>query len=199
VFRLIPDDLEVTFDYAGVLLLAGDAEGYRRFCARLLERGDKLKCLDHPGRRSYLVARICLLAPDAAADRARPGQLAEEAVKAVPTFPHYLHALGVAHYRAGRYKQAVERLEESLKADPDWTGQPVNWLALALAEHHLGHADKAREWFDKATQALDKDAQERPPGALTGLGMHAHDWLACLLLRREAETELNSAAPSPGK
>src|SRR5262249_49322466 len=55
VFKLNPDDLEITFEYAGVLLLAGDSAGYQRFCAHLLERGDKLKCLNHPGRRSYLV------------------------------------------------------------------------------------------------------------------------------------------------
>ncbi len=186
MFKLIPDDLESTFEFAGALLLAGDTEGYKRFCAHLLERRDNLKYWNHPGRRSNLLARIFLMSPATEVDPAEASRLADEAVLAQPEVPWNLHALGLAHYRTGRYDEAVKRLQESMQVDPKWPAQPVNWLTLAMAHHRLGHDDEAREWLDKAVKKVDKNRQEKPR-ALTGLGMHPHDWMAWLLLRREAE------------
>jgi tetratricopeptide (TPR) repeat protein len=192
VFRLIPDDLESTFEYAGALLLSGDTKGYKRVCAYLLERGDKLKCLNHPGRKSYLLARTCLLSPASGADLAKLSRLAGRAVRAEPRGPWNLHTLGLAHYRAGRYEEAVKRLNEPMQVYPGWPAQPVNWLTLAMAHHHLGHAAEARQWLDNAVRAIDLNRRDNPR-ARTALGMHPHDWVACLLLRREAEALIPGA------
>jgi tetratricopeptide (TPR) repeat protein len=101
-----------------------------------------------------------------------------------------LHVLGLAHYRARNYDQAIQRLEESMKSDPNWPGQPVNWITLAMTHRRLGHADQAQAWFEKAIQAVDLDRKARPQ-ATTGCGMHVHDWMAWLLLRHEAEALLS--------
>jgi serine/threonine protein kinase/Flp pilus assembly protein TadD len=182
-----PDSLEAAFEYAGALLLTGDTEGYKRLCADLLERGDKLKYMNQPGRLDYLLARISLLAPDAVADPDLPSRLANSAVKAQPRAVSYLHTLSLAHYRAGRHADAVKRFEESARTNPKWSAQPVNWLVLAMARHRLGQTDQARQWLDKAVRTVDRDRAVPPKGAPTSLGMHPHDWMAWLLLRREAE------------
>src|SRR4029450_8206656 len=186
---LNPDDLEIAFEHAGTLLLAGDAEVYKRLCTRLLERGDKLVCLNQPGRKSYLIARICLLAPAAIADSARPAILAGDAVRAQRTAWH-LHTLGLFHYRAGRNDEAVRLLQESATVDPRWAAQPLNGLVLAMAHHRLGHGPEARQCFDKAVQVIERQSKQPASEVSTNLGMHPHDYLAQLLLRREAETLL---------
>ena len=60
------------FEYAAVLLLTGDREGYENACAHMVERFGKA-----PGLRAYHLARACTLAPDAVAVAALPGRLAE--------------------------------------------------------------------------------------------------------------------------
>src|SRR5262249_3235753 len=117
--KLTPDALETTYAYAAALVLSGDAEGYRRRRARLLERAKHLRCGNRPGRKSYLLARICLLAPDAVPDPDQVLQLAEEAVRAERD-SHELHTLGLAHYRAGRHDESIKLFHESMKADARW-------------------------------------------------------------------------------
>ena len=182
-----PDNLENCVQYAHVYLLAGDANGYKRLCTTELGRGDRLKCLDLPGRRSYLLARLCLLAPDATVDPSLPTQLAEQALREMPSCAYYLHTLGVAHYRAGRYAEAIKRLTESIEADAKWTGQPLNRVVLAMAHQRLGRTDVAEMWFQQAAQLVEKDGNLRPWRA-TAAGMHVHDWLEWLRLRKEAES-----------
>jgi serine/threonine protein kinase/tetratricopeptide (TPR) repeat protein len=179
-------DLEGAVAYAGALLLAGDPDSYRRLRARLGEDADRLRCLNQPGRRSYLLARIGLLSPVADKEAGRLTALAEKALSAGPKMAWYLHTLGLAHYRAGRSDEAVRRLEESLRIAPEWSARPVNWLVLALSHQRLGHAAEAREWLTRATQASDNQPLGKSLSQATR-GMHAHDWVAYLILRREAE------------
>jgi tetratricopeptide (TPR) repeat protein len=187
------DDLESAASYAGVLLLAGDTQGYGRLSARLREADARQRCLDQAGRKSFLLARIGLLAPVGDEEAARLAALAEEAVRAWPRAAWYLHVLGLALYRAGRYDDAVKRLHESLRADPaEWPGHPINWLVLAMTHQRLGRPDEARQWLNKATQAID-DRHRGKPLSRTLLGMHAHDWSAYLILRREAEGLISGA------
>src|SRR5262249_58150654 len=79
----------------------------------------------------------------------------------------YLHALALAHYRAGQFEKAVERSQESLRADPRWGGTPLNWLVLALAHQRLGHDDEAGQWLDKATSWREKAAPRSRQGQPT--------------------------------
>jgi serine/threonine protein kinase/Flp pilus assembly protein TadD len=175
---------ELLAGHAPLLLLADDTDTFRRHCERLLE---KLGNTIYP-RTAYLVARICSLAPGAAPDPARVVQIAERAVRTEPV-AHHLHALGLAHYRAGQFDEAIKQLQRS--AEGKWNGRVASWLVLAMAHQRLGHADEARRWFDLAVRWIAKNGLEAPGGSVDPLrSLHPHDALACLVLRREAETLL---------
>jgi tetratricopeptide (TPR) repeat protein len=187
VIELRPRDPEPWLMQAGFLILAGDTAGYRSFCQRL--RDDLYPKLEPggDGRPAYLLARTCLLAPGGV-EPAAGVRLAEEALAAAPQYAWYLHALALAHYRAGQYQRAVERLQESIKVDPGWAGRVDDWLILALAHEHLGHAAEAAQWLARALDGL-------PPGDyFFDNGIHAHDRLACEVLRREVDTLLPAEA-----
>lgn len=155
--------------------LHGDQAGCRQACAPLLHPSP----VRFDAHRNYLAARIGGLAPDAAEDPAVLVSLAQRAVAAAPHKGDYLHALGVAHYRAGQFREAVRRLEESLR-DPLWRGAfAASHFVLAMAHHRRGEGDAARDWLERGLQALPH-GPPRPP-------VHVHDWMSCHLLRREAE------------
>jgi lipopolysaccharide biosynthesis regulator YciM len=150
-------------------------------------------------RIAYLAARTCVLGPNASDDPAGVVGLAGQAVADDPKCPWYLHTLGMAHYRAGEFDRAIQRLRESNDAEPAWSANVVNWLGLAMGYHHLGQAEEARKWLDKAVKWIDEAAAKSPKGtrgAIPGLDS-SHDWLACHVLRREAETLLTSKAEPP--
>jgi tetratricopeptide (TPR) repeat protein len=170
-------DLEGTaFRLAGLQAQLGDADGYRRTCADLLGRFVQTK---NP-RNAYLLARICLLAPDGVTDRAIPVRLSERALTANPEYGWYLHTLALADYRDGRFDKAINLAQRSMETDPLWAAHIVNWLVLSMAHHRLDHAEEAHQWLDKARREMPTD----PAGVLP---LHWHDRIACQLLLREAE------------
>ena len=57
-------------------------------------------------------------------------------------------ALVAALYRAGRFEDAIRRLEERIKLR-NRADEPINWTFLAMAHHHLGNRDEARRWLDR--------------------------------------------------
>jgi tetratricopeptide (TPR) repeat protein len=89
------------------------------------------------------------MAPDPPADPGAPLRLVEVALKGVnSTDPNFLNTLGAALYRAGRYDEAIRRLEEAIRVR-DGVGVPADWAFLAMAHHRLGHPDAARRWLDR--------------------------------------------------
>src|SRR5262249_24110044 len=126
---------------------------------------------------AFILARTGSVLDGPPVDPARLVVWGRQAVEVPPPIqPWCIHALGVAHYRAGQYDLAIQRLEESLRAI--WTnGNAQNRLRLALAHHRLGHADEARRWLREAITDIDKAARSLPPT----------DWLEANVLRREAE------------
>jgi WD40 repeat protein/tetratricopeptide (TPR) repeat protein/serine/threonine protein kinase len=184
--ELKPEEPEYLGYYGPVLLLAGDSAGYRKFCGTVLKRFGHTK---NP-RAAYLTARSLGLSPNNGIKPAEGLRLASLAVQSSPRTPWCLHALGMAHFRAGEYKQAILRLRESLNADPNWPGRACNWLGLALAHQQLKHAEEAKKWLEKAALWLDKTKLEAASKSFAFLGMHPHDLLSALVLRREAECRI---------
>src|SRR5262249_55218522 len=124
----------------------------------------------------------------------------ERAIASNPTrYPAatYRNTLGIALYRAGRYDEAVQRLNESIALQKQG-GTYRDWLFLAMAHHRLGHADEARRGLDQAgrgpqpTDPQQAAARAQRPGAE---GVYGRLFLA------EAEALLSSAdrkgAPDP--
>jgi Flp pilus assembly protein TadD len=75
-------------------------------------------------------------------------RLAELAVNGTPEDHNFLTTLGAALYRAGRFAEAVRRLDEGIQKRK---GQILSedLVFLAMAHHRLGHHDEARRWLDQ--------------------------------------------------
>jgi tetratricopeptide (TPR) repeat protein len=171
---------EDDFAYACLLLIRGPSDGFNQFCQGMIQRAAQ------PGEHSqaFVLARTCGLVGKSPVDPARVVQWANQAL-AGDQSPWYLHALGLAQYRAGQFDQA---LESFTKADvEDWSSRELNWFGLALVHHRLGHPDLARRCLDKGIQWL---ARNGPPGPGQPTNIHPFDWLEAQVLRREAEETL---------
>jgi tetratricopeptide (TPR) repeat protein len=181
------------FEYAALLLLSGDRQGYVQTCAKLTER-----CGKTPELRPYHVARACTLAADAVTDRALPGRLAGKELNDSTREFWSLTEQGALAYRAGRFQESVPLFEESLRANSKLGAAVVNWLWLALANQRRGKSEEARGWLNKAQAWLDQYGDGMPAHAEDELGLHFHNWLEAHVLRREAETLIRSDAPRSG-
>jgi tetratricopeptide (TPR) repeat protein len=124
------------------------------------------------------------------ADLADPGsrdetwavELAREAVRLVPNDADFRNTLGVTHYRAGNWQEAVAALEKAMELSNG--GRADDWFILAMAHWRLGDKDAARRWFD---QAVEWTQTHEPP------------WYNDALRRYEAEArELINQQPAGG-
>jgi tetratricopeptide (TPR) repeat protein len=100
------------------------------------------------------VATACVMGAEATADPEAPVRLAAIAVQGgddTSDKPNFLNTLGAALYCAGRYDDAIRRLEEAIRTRGG-EGSPRDWAFLALAHHRLGHSAEARRWLDKLRQ-----------------------------------------------
>jgi WD40 repeat protein/serine/threonine protein kinase/tetratricopeptide (TPR) repeat protein len=165
-----PDDPERLILYH---LGAGDLDGYRGACAaiRRLVPPDA-----DPALHLFLVYLVSR-GPGGSADPSDLVIRAERAVRGLPE-EEALSAqrfVGAALYRAGRFADAIERIERSCR-----TGgrdvRPRDWAFLAMAHHRLGDDQQARHCLGRLRAA-------RP-----GAGPLRHlDELDLEVLRREAE------------
>jgi tetratricopeptide (TPR) repeat protein len=141
----------------------GDKAGYRATCKTLvglsLQGADELTM----SRRIWTPC----LAPDALEDPSLPVVFGKEFV-ANDSYPnrHFaLYILGAAHYRAGQFDQAVQRLEESIAAyasDQPRNGfDTINYqqLLIAMAQWQLGNKDQARQLLVKTLPAVEQELQ----------------------------------------
>ena len=144
--RLMPDDLNLRHELSRALLWSGDWVGWRRSNAALL---DRFGATSNP-HTARMVARACVLGPDATADPEMPVRLAEAALRAAgePDKVAYMSTLGTALYRAGRFADAIRRLDETNQLQGG-DSHPVFCAFLAMAHHRLGHPLEARRWLDR--------------------------------------------------
>jgi tetratricopeptide (TPR) repeat protein len=82
-------------------------------------------------------------------------KLAKEAVELAPRDGLIWNTLGVAQYRAGKWKDAIASLEKSMEIRKG--GNSDDWLFLAMAHWQLGTKDAARKWYHKAAAWMDKN------------------------------------------
>jgi serine/threonine protein kinase/WD40 repeat protein len=126
-----------------------------------------------------------LTAPAALRDGKTAVLLAEKAVRNEPKNPLYRNTLGLAYYRTGQYRQAVEILRPNLQSQgaSDLT---YDLYILAMSCHRLGETERARDYYIWAVRS--SDAQKGPSPA------EPEDLSA---LRAEAEAVLGLPSP-PG-
>jgi serine/threonine protein kinase/tetratricopeptide (TPR) repeat protein len=84
--------------------------------------------------------------------------LAGEAVRLAPKAGPFWNTLGVAHYRASRWKEAIVSLDKSVELRQG--GDAFDWFFLAMAHWQMGRKADARRWYEKAVQWVDKNAKD---------------------------------------
>jgi hypothetical protein len=92
-------------------------------------------------------------------DPPRAVELAKKAVDEGPLEANYWNTLGVAHYRAGDHRAAIEALQKAEELQPD-TDFACNALFLAMAHWELDQPDEARQWYDRAAVWMKNKAAE---------------------------------------
>jgi tetratricopeptide (TPR) repeat protein len=83
---------------------------------------------------------------------------AKKAVELAPDDGTYWNTLGVAQYRNGDWKAAIEALMKSVQLRNE--GDSFDFFFLAMAHWQLNDKDKARDWYDRAVAWMDKNAPQ---------------------------------------
>jgi WD40 repeat protein len=129
------------------------------------------------------LAWVYLMAPEALRDVGAALPLAEKAVRLAPRPAIYRNTLGVAHYRAGRYREAVETLRPNVENSAD-SDLASDLYFLAMSHHRLGETARARDYYDWAFRWVATQRDLRPD--------HREELAA---MRAEAEQLLGSPKP----
>src|SRR5262249_40032431 len=87
------------------------------------------------------------------AEARRAVALAKEAVRLLPAEGILWNTLGVTHYRARQWKEAVTALERAIDAGKGGGG--FGWFFLAMAHWQLGDKQEARKWYEQAVKWMD--------------------------------------------
>jgi hypothetical protein len=153
--RPAPADGAALAEAAVLCLEAGDRDSYRRLCAAV---GDCLPrdTVDNTSWATW----TSVLGPGGLDDYVPVLRAAEKAFGPKPNV-YQLNTLGLIVYRAGRFEDAVKRMEETValrdKADPDHDlFIACDSCILAMAHARLGHADEARNLLGKAVANLGR-------------------------------------------
>jgi tetratricopeptide (TPR) repeat protein len=128
------------------LLAAGDHAGLRQSLTDML---DRFRMTTEPMIANNVALRS-VMAVSEEPNLSETVRLAELAVSRArenqETF--HLKTLGAALYRAGRFEEAVRRLEEGIQKG-NGVSAMADWVFLSMAHHRLGHHDEARRWLDR--------------------------------------------------
>jgi serine/threonine protein kinase/Flp pilus assembly protein TadD len=137
-------------------LAAGEIDAYRATCAELVSRfgttRDPLVAND--------VVDTCIMHAAARPDMRQLVPLAEIAKSA---YFGSVRLRGIAQYRAGHYREAINDLEQANRISPL---KPRELAFLAMAHHRLGHLDEAQHLL-AAAQRWIQDADSPDPNDLS--------------------------------
>jgi hypothetical protein len=105
--------------------------------------------------RAWALALRPARQPGEAAEAVR---LAQKAVELAPRDGCCWNTLGVAQYRARRWKEAITALTRAMGLMSDQL-ESFNTLFLAMAHWQLGEKEKARHWYDRAARWMEQNRQ----------------------------------------
>ncbi len=177
--------------HAILRLAVGDEKGYRRTCADMLERFGKTET----PRIANNVAWVCSYAPGAVADLTPAIELAAKVARSHPKKYATLNTEGAILFRAGKYPEAVAKLNAARREHPRG-GAPFDYLFLALAHHHLKHSDEARDCLKKGSRLADLAEEGKLDDPTLRMPLFWIQRLELQVLRREAEKLIDAAGIS---
>jgi hypothetical protein len=125
------------------------------------------------------LAWIYLAAPEALRDVQAALPLAEKAVRLTSGSALYRNTLGVAYYRAGRYREAVELLRPNVEKEEDGA-LAYDLYFLAMSYHRLGETARARDYFDWAVRwvSMQRDLKPEQRDEFTAIRAEAEELFA---------------------
>jgi serine/threonine protein kinase/tetratricopeptide (TPR) repeat protein len=138
-----------------------------KLCEETLTRAQAKLGDDHPQTLYSMSSLAWFLAngPDLKLRNPRRAlELAKKVLQTSPKVAWYRGTYGVAQYRTGDWKVAVETLEKALgrsKPDDDFSEDPSHSFFLAMAYWQLGDQAKGRDWFDKSLPLMEKELSEK--------------------------------------
>ena len=168
-----PYDSEEWVEHAGLMLLNADPAGCREFLRGLLQREGGT----HDPAIAYVVTRACNLSSEPVVPPSEILRMAEFSAGTSQDF-WLLHVLGIAMYRAGLYREAIQTME---RASNHLNHLGEKKFVLAMAYQRLGETQKARVLLDEGRAWFD---QNRIGGVAT---RPSPDWVTTHVYHREAE------------
>jgi serine/threonine protein kinase/tetratricopeptide (TPR) repeat protein len=186
-----PGDRILWTTAAARLIMAGDLDGYRQLCSRMVKQFRSTTAVE----QADSVCKVCLLLPNSADRSLLPSRALADGVEqgAQPYYHGWFYAcLALIAYRDGQYEKVTEYSEKSLavnhKSNPDGA---LALLVQAMAQHQLQQADQSRTSLTEGTALVPYDlATLGSPDFQGTLPVSAAvvtaDWLIAEILRREA-------------
>ena len=188
------------FRHALLRLYIGDTSGYRRICDRM--HASVWGTVD-PQAAIDLV-RTCVLTSEPRGDASSHVMLAEKAIDSQFN-SDFLFVLATAHYRAGQYDRAIQRLREFTASPLGKLPAAMSYPIQAMAHYRLDQAEESRAAFDSASRArqqwieqLYSAGKEHWPILLGASGewpIEPLDWLEFELHYRECCVLLGQPLP----
>jgi tetratricopeptide (TPR) repeat protein len=132
---------------------SGEAEeSYRRALA--IEEDLAAKHPNESRYRNFIAWFLATCPAPQLRDPPRAVELARRAAEGAPDRAEIYNTLGVAHYRAGNWRSAIEALERSEAISRDNLG--FDGFFLAMAHCQLGDRVQARRWYDQSDAWMRK-------------------------------------------
>jgi tetratricopeptide (TPR) repeat protein len=133
------------------------AAAYRIEAKQLVQDAVK-RDLHTPQSLSGLARQLVRTSNPDGRDAAWAVDLAKKAVDLSPETAAYWNTLGMAHYRAGHWKDARTALHKSMELRK--SGDSLDWYFLAMTHWQLGDKGEARKWYDQAVAWMGKNEPE---------------------------------------
>jgi serine/threonine protein kinase len=116
------------------------------------------RAINEPNAQSTLAGLLATADPRLR-DPSRAVELAKQAVRQDSLIASYWVTLGVAHYRAGNWADAIETLKKSNSLyNPRPSAEPAFYLAMA--HWRRGEKDEARRWYESGRSWMEKHEPE---------------------------------------
>jgi serine/threonine protein kinase/tetratricopeptide (TPR) repeat protein len=188
-------------EYGCALILAGDLDGYRRLCARVVARmksPDREKGIPNGTDAAGVAIHLAALHPESGVD---PKLMTRWAIAAWGTtldnFGTCL-AAGMAREREGEAERAITLYGASLNLARLWGGRDLNWYGLAIAKGRLGQTEEAHHWLDQAEASLGSKLQLARNEPTVRPGTYLYEMLEARVRSREVQAILAHPARASG-
>jgi WD40 repeat protein/serine/threonine protein kinase len=196
LIRLRPDEHFRYYNLLSLLAATNQPEEYRTVGEMMAERFS-----DPPTANLEILERVakgCLFWGDSGADWSKVAPLADRALEKVVANNHWVvdyakNAKGLADYRRGNYKTALEYVQDIVEKYPHTQNLAVPGNCVKAMSHaQLGQLAEAKI----ALAAAKKSQASIPTPAEAGAGSFWNDWHIGDIMLREAEAVVSGKAGS---